>query len=244
MTMTHPVAPRVRILGEPVDLVTPAELMSFAARRVAAHQKGLVLAKGSRGLAAARRDPEVRAAYDQADLVPPEPGLLPIWGRLTGKADRRRSRGAGYARWRDDFWRIADQNGWRVFLVGSPMDRAAAVAEQLRSRFPGAKTASADAGFSDDTLVAAINAFRPDVILVDLEVERLAGLIRRVADRLDSGLMISAEGALGFEAGGGIERRRAARRFGDGLALVPSMGRDLLEMLEYKDEQPGGMRLY
>jgi N-acetylglucosaminyldiphosphoundecaprenol N-acetyl-beta-D-mannosaminyltransferase len=242
--MTHPASARVRILGEPVDLVTPAELMSFAARRVAAHQKGLVIGKSSRGLAAARRDPDVRAAYERADLTPPDGGLLPIWGRLTGKADRRQVKGAGYTRWRDDFWRIAAQNGWKVFLVGSPGGLAAAAASRLQARFPGAKTAAVDAAGSDGAIAAAIDGFRPDVILADLEVEELAALIRRLGDTLESGVMIAAEGALGFEAGGGVERRRSGRRFGDRLALLPSMGRDILDMLEYREEQSTGMRLY
>lgn len=244
MTMTDPASARVRILGEPVDLVTPAELMSFAARRVAARQKGLVLNKSSRSLVAARRDPDVRAAFEQADLTPPDGGLLPVWGRLTGKADRRQVKGAGYASWRDDFWRIAAHNGWKVFLIGSPASRAATVAEQLQSRFPGAKTAAADAAATDADIAAAINAFHPDVILADLEVEELAGLILRLGDALESGVMISAEGALGFEAGGGVDRRKSPRRFGDRLALIPSMGRDILDMLEYREEQSSGMRLY
>jgi N-acetylglucosaminyldiphosphoundecaprenol N-acetyl-beta-D-mannosaminyltransferase len=242
--MTDPNSARVRILGEPVDLVTPAELMSFAARRVTARQKGLVLNKGSKGLAAARRDPDVRAAYDRADLTPPDAGLLTVWGRLTGKADRRRARGADYPRWRDDFWRIAAQNGWKVFLLGSPGGQAAATATQIQARWQGVTTEAADAEGSDGALAAAINAFAPDVILADMEVEALAGLIARLGDAIESGVMISAEGALGFEAGGGVERRRSARRFGDRLALVPSMGRDLLDMLEYREEQSSGMRLY
>ena len=51
----------------------------------------------------------------------------------------------------------------------------------IRPRCPGAKVAAADAGAEDVALVAAINAFRPDVILVDLEVERLAGDLPGVA---------------------------------------------------------------
>ena len=246
MDMTHPLPARVRILGEPIDLVTPAAVMGFTARRVAGRQKGLVLAHDAHSLALAHRNPALRAAYARADLVGPDSAALTAWGRLTGKPIRRGCR-AGYLHWRDDFWRIAGQNGWRVLLLGGTPGAAHAAAHKLAARRPGLAIAAYDA---DGASLAALNAFHPDVVLLDMDAGDAAAWVAANFDDLAAGVVLAAAGAAQHEAG---ESPAAAQvdlpvlidHLLAPISLLPSMGRDLLDAFEAREHRAAsGIRIY
>jgi|GEM_PF-5403250 len=245
METPHPHPSRVRILGEPIDLVTPAAVMGFAARRVAGRQKGLVLAHDAHSVALARRHPQMRAAYARADLVALRSRGLGAWGRLTGKGVRRTAR-ASYADWRDDFWGLAGRHRWRVLLLGDAPGMAGRAAAVLAARAKGAEIAVCDAGDGERDLIAA---FRPDVLLVDMEAERLAAWIGAHYEGLASGVVLAASGAFATEIPeearqvdlpAAIDRRLLAP-----LSLTPQMARDVLDLFEAREgAAAGNLRLY
>ncbi|MBQ1540895.1 MAG: WecB/TagA/CpsF family glycosyltransferase [Caulobacteraceae bacterium] len=197
---------RLRLLGGEVDVVTPAEVMAFAADRIAAGRKAVVANHNLHSLHLIRRDAAMRAFYASADLVEIDSTPLILWGRLLGRPVGRAHR-CTYLDWREDFWRLAAERGWRVFYLGGAPGVAAKGAEVLADRWPGVRLAVRDGFFDmDDPAVCAevietVNAFRPDVVFVGMGMPRQERWIAASYDWLDSGVVFPIGAAFDYEAG-------------------------------------------
>jgi N-acetylglucosaminyldiphosphoundecaprenol N-acetyl-beta-D-mannosaminyltransferase len=198
---------RVRLLGEPVDLVTAPEVMDFIADRASRGAKAIVANHNLHSLALLRRRPSLRAFFDMADVVEIDSVPLVLWGKLIGEPVTRAHR-CTYLDWRDDFWERADRNGWRVFYLGGAPGVAAEAAARIRGRRPGATIAVHD-GFFDRrrgspgnrAVVAEINAFRPDVLLVGMGMPIQEDWIADNYAALERGVVLSVGAAFDYEAG-------------------------------------------
>ena len=243
MQSDAPARQRVRILGEPVDLATPTDVLGFTARAVAARRKALVLSHTTDSLRLCRKHPEMRALYCRADLIEAASPLLVLWGRLTRKGIGARHRG-DYLRWRDDFWRIAAANRWRVFYLGGAPGVAEAAAKRLAARWPGVQIATCHGHFdmnpkSDGAVyrIEAINAFRPDVVFVGMGMPRQEAWIAANYDALQAGVVFSVGAAFEHEAGVQISSaplRTAPRRLGETLSLAGPAWADIAAMFSPK----------
>jgi N-acetylglucosaminyldiphosphoundecaprenol N-acetyl-beta-D-mannosaminyltransferase len=203
MAADPPSRTRVVLMGEAFDPVTPAEILDFAVRRAAAGQKGLVLNHNSHSLHLLRQRPEMRPAFERADLVTIDSMPLIYWGRLLGRPVARAHRST-YTDWREDFWRLAAQQRWRVFYLGGAPGVAAEAARRLNQRWPAAVIGVRD-GFFDaaeaEAVTAEINAFSPDIILVGMGMPRQEAWIGDNYDRLERGVVFSIGAAFDYEAG-------------------------------------------
>ncbi|MEO6340213.1 MAG: WecB/TagA/CpsF family glycosyltransferase [Caulobacteraceae bacterium] len=254
---TTPAAARIRIFDERVDAVTPAAVLAFAARRIASGQKGLVLNHNVHSLALIRRNPAMRAAYAHADLIEADSTPLILWARMLGKPISRAHR-ATYLDWRDDFWRLAAQNQWRVFYLGSAPGVAERAASSLRAEWPGVQIAVQHGYFDMDAdnqaVLTAISDYRPDIIFVGMGMPRQEAWIAANYGALESGVVFSLGAAFDYEAGVqraaprwtgrfGLEwlfrfvadpKRLFERYFIEPWMLLPSMMRDLVEVLRQR----------
>lgn len=70
---------RIRLLGEEIDLVTPGEVVAFIAAAVGARRPALVANHNAHSLHLVRTSPEMRAVYDQADLIEANSTPLIAW---------------------------------------------------------------------------------------------------------------------------------------------------------------------
>ena len=190
-------------MGEAFDPVTPAEILDFAARRAAAGGKGLVVNHNSHSLYLLRRRPEIREAFERADLVTIDSVPLIYWGKLLGRPVTRAHRST-YTDWREEFWRLAAQHRWRVFYLGGEPGVAATAATRLQERWPAATIGVRDGFFSpgdNDEVVAQINAFAPDIVLVGMGMPHQEKWIIANYDRLERGVVFSVGAAFDYEAG-------------------------------------------
>ncbi len=207
MDMTRIRPQRIRLFGETVDLTTPAEVMSFTARKVAAGQRAIVANHNTHSLHLVAHEPEMRSFYGRADLIELDSVPMIYWGKLTRKPVSRAHR-CTYLDWRDDFWRLAARHGWRVYYLGGAPGVVERAAERLRARWPSVVIGGCN-GYFDDTegsadngeIVAAINAFRPDILFVGMGMPRQELWISRHFDRLTSGVVFSVGAAFDYEAG-------------------------------------------
>jgi len=207
MDMTRIRPQRIRLLGEAVDLATPAEVMNFVARKVAADQRAIIGNHNTHSLHLVTREPEMREFYARADLIELDSTPLVMWGKLTGKPVSRAHR-CTYLDWRDDFWRLASRHGWRVFYLGGAPGVPELAAERLRDRYPGVTLAGrngyfdAEPGSADSIAVLAeINAFKPDILFVGMGMPRQEQWIVRNFDQLERGVVFSIGAAFDYEAG-------------------------------------------
>jgi N-acetylglucosaminyldiphosphoundecaprenol N-acetyl-beta-D-mannosaminyltransferase len=207
MDMTRIRPQRIRLFGESVDLTTPAEVMSFTAKKVAAGQRAIVANHNTHSLYLVSREPEMREFYASADLIELDSIPMIFWGMLTRKPVNRGHR-CTYLDWRDDFWRLAARHGWRVFYLGGAPGVPELAARAIRARYPTAIVGGRH-GYFDDTpgsadnaaVMAEINAFRPDILMVGMGMPRQELWIARHYDALNSGVVFSVGAAFDYEAG-------------------------------------------
>ena len=164
----------VTLLGEPVDLVRPEEVMHHIERWVRAGRKSVVANHNLHSLYLIRRDPGLRRFFQRADLTQLDSTPLVWFARLLGLSSRPFHR-CTYLDWRDHFWSLANREAWRVMYVGGAPGVAERAAQSLNGRAPGATIAfhhgyfDATPGSADNTrVVAAVNEFQPNILFVGM----------------------------------------------------------------------------
>jgi N-acetylglucosaminyldiphosphoundecaprenol N-acetyl-beta-D-mannosaminyltransferase len=198
---------RVELLGGPVDIVSRDEVLTFVADAVAGGRKAIVGNQNLHSLALSRKDRRLNTFFRMADLIEIDSMPLVQWGKARGLRLNRRHRST-YLDWRDAFWRAADERRWRVFLLGAREDANALAASRLAAEWPGI-TVAGHHGYFDKTaggaenaaVVAEINAFGPDVLLVAMGMPLQEIWIAENFSSLASGVMLSIGAAFDFEAG-------------------------------------------
>jgi len=211
---------RITLLGEGMDLVTEDEVMAHVAQRVSERRRTIVVNHNAHSLALARRIAEMRSLYQRADLIEVDSTPLIFWGRLLGEPIRPEHR-CTYLGWRDLFWREAGRRGWRVFLLGGRPGVAQMAAERLAIAAPGASM-KAHHGYFDmrpespalEAVLAQINRFAPDVLLVGMGMPRQEVFIERNHGRLNAYAILPVGAALDYEAGAQTPAPRVLGRLG------------------------------
>lgn len=196
---------RIRLLGVEMDAVTRAQVMAFTAARVAEGRRGLVANHNLHSLALLGREPEMARFYALADLIEIDSMPLVAWGRLLGRKVGREHRNT-YLDWREDFWRLAAEKGWRVFHLGCKPGVGASAVEVLSARWPGATFAERDGYFDltgpeNEAVLAQITAFAPDVLFVGMGMPRQERWIEANWDRLPAAVVFPIGAAFDYEAG-------------------------------------------
>lgn len=211
---------RLRLMGADLDPVTPDQVMAFIDRRASRGRKGVVGNHNLHSLYLTPRDPRMQAFFARADLIQIDSVPLIAWGRMLGHPVERAHR-CTYLDWRDQFWSLANERGWRVFLLGSAPGVVDRMIARLKPFWPEVRFGGRD-GFFDHqprsaenrAVVQAINDFRPDVILVGMGMPlQEAWIVANEAD-LASGVLLSVGGAFDYEAGVQIPAPRWIGRSG------------------------------
>ncbi len=195
---------RIPLLGGEVDLVTPADVFAFTAERIAAGRKAIVANHNLHSLHLLRRSAEMRAFYAKADLIEADGTPLVAWGALLGRGLKREHR-CTYLDWREPFWALAVEHGWRVFYLGGAPGVAARGAEAVRGRWAGAQIATADGffdvhGAENARLVERINAYAPDIVFVGMGMPRQEHWILQNYALLNRGVVFPIGAAFDYEA--------------------------------------------
>jgi N-acetylglucosaminyldiphosphoundecaprenol N-acetyl-beta-D-mannosaminyltransferase len=210
--------PRLRLLGAEVDTVTPEQVLAFAAACVAEKRGALIANHNSHSLYLLGREPKMRAFYARADLVQIDSVPMIAWGRLLGADVSRRHRST-YLDWKDDFWRLAQDKGWRVFHLGCAPGVGEAARTAIQARFPhvtlGVRHGFFDtAGAENDAILAEIAAFKPDILFVGMGMPRQEIWILDNLDLLPSVPIFPIGAAFDFEAGVNVTPPRWTARIG------------------------------
>jgi N-acetylglucosaminyldiphosphoundecaprenol N-acetyl-beta-D-mannosaminyltransferase len=198
---------RVRIMGCPMDLVRPEEVWAFVAHKIAAGEKAIIANHNLHSLHLVRKNQELAAFFQLADLIEVDSTPLLVWAQLVARRGRRFHR-CTYLDWRDDFWPRAVAEGWRVFYLGGAPGVAVRAAERLRSRYPGAQIAVRDGYFdmtpgSDEAgaVTSEVKAFQPHIVFVGMGMPRQEAWIVRNQEALGPCALFSVGAAFDYEAG-------------------------------------------
>ncbi len=207
MDQASHVAPRARLLGAVVDLVTCTDLLAAIERFVGAGRKAAIGNQNLHSLYLSRRSPGMAAFYARADLIEIDSMPLVLWGKLMGLGAMRANR-CTYLDWRERFWALASARGWRVFCLGARAGVADEAARRLMAAWPGVEIATHH-GFFDATagspenqrVLSRINAFRPHVVLIGMGMPRQEIWVGRNLDALQTGVALTVGAAFDYEVG-------------------------------------------
>jgi len=198
---------RIELLGSAMDLVTADQVLGRITEAAEGGPRVLIANHNLHSLYLIGREPEMAALYGRADLIEIDSRPLILWGRLLGLKTRVSHR-CTYLDWRDAFWRLAQQRRWRIFYLGGAPGVAEEAARRLSAARPGVEIAVHHGYFDrspgsteDAAVLAEINAFRPQVLLVGMGMPVQEAWIARHYDELHASAVLPVGAAFDYEAG-------------------------------------------
>ena len=198
---------RITLLGQPIDLVKPEEVLHHMERWILGRRKAIVANHNLHSLALMRRHPEMAAFYQKADLIELDSTPLVYFARLLGLNSRPFHR-CTYLDWRDHFWSLVNRNGWRVMYVGGTLEVLDTARDRLMVRYPRARITGCD-GFFDPTPGSEANQavldtaelFQPHILFVGMGMPRQELWIEQNLEALPNCVIFSVGAAFDYEAG-------------------------------------------
>ncbi|MBO9557819.1 MAG: WecB/TagA/CpsF family glycosyltransferase [Caulobacter sp.] len=198
---------RVQVLGGSMDLVRPEEVFHFVAGKIAAREGAVVANHNLHSLYLIRKDEKIAEFFRKSDLIEVDSVPVIFWARIVGRASRRFHR-CTYLDWRDAFWERAIRENWKVFFVGGAPGVGEKAAARIQADWPGAQLAVHHGYFDADpnsaenqAVVDAINAYRPDIVLVGMGMPRQEIWVLENQDKLGPCVTFTVGGAFDYEAG-------------------------------------------
>ena len=196
------------IAGAPIAVVSLPEVLSIFddwTRSEAGRQDRIVLLRDVHGAMRARRESDVRAVQETADLVLPD-GMPFVWA-VRAAGGRAISRVCGI-----DLFPAACRHGvprgWRHFLYGASPGVADRLAEMMRRQNPGIEIVgtycppfrqlNAD---EDEAVCAQIRETRPDFVWVSLSTPKQDLWMHAHRGKLGGVTMVGVGGAFEINAG-------------------------------------------
>src|ERR1700677_1004852 len=147
------------------------------------------------------RYPRLREFYSDVNWTYLDGMPLVALGRLYGYPLQRKQR-VTHADWMGPLMELAAARGWRVFNLGSPPQGAERGAAQLRKLYPALQIEVSDGYFDarrdsdeNEALVARINAYSPDLLMVGMGMPRQEFWTQENFARLKAHVILSSNGA-------------------------------------------------
>ncbi|HEX7759120.1 MAG TPA: WecB/TagA/CpsF family glycosyltransferase [Caulobacteraceae bacterium] len=199
--------PRVSILGAEVDVITSREMLRFVDLLAGAGGAAVIANHNAHSLCLLRQNPSLGAFFDDADLVQIDSTPIIAWARTLGLPLSRRHRST-YLDWREDFWRLANARGWRVFYLGGAPGVAERACAKLGQSWPDVTLSCKDGYFDANAtsienrrILAKIRAFEPDILFVGMGMPRQERWILENRAAVGRGVIFSVGAAFDYEAG-------------------------------------------
>lgn len=216
----HAGHPEVELLGVRVHLMTVEQMLHRIEEATAGRGRVVIGHHNLHSVHLHHRSAAVRRFYGRADHVFVDGMPLVWWGRLLGLPLRREHRMTSVDWFLPLLQRMAERRR-RVFMLGSRPEVAARAAEQLRRRCPGLLFElhhgyfdAAPGSAENQAILARIEAFRPDLLLVGMGMPRQEEWIADNLEHLDVGAALNLGAFLDYVAGAVPTPPRWAARLG------------------------------
>ncbi len=193
---------RTRILGVAVDRYTMTETLARIEQFVKDGGPHLVITADAAGIVQSSEDAELRAIYDQADLVTPD-SVGVLWAaKRQGESLPERVSGVDLV---DQICDLSARKGYRLFFLGAAPGVAELAAEKLRLKHPGCNIVGTRNGFfpaDSDTLVAQeIAESKPDFLFVAMGIPRQEKFIMATRDIIGASVSMGVGGSFDVFSG-------------------------------------------
>jgi N-acetylglucosaminyldiphosphoundecaprenol N-acetyl-beta-D-mannosaminyltransferase len=242
------------LLGTRVHALTVEDLLALMDRTIQHGERKIFTSHNLHSLYLHRHDKRLWEFYRIADYVRIDGMSVVLIGQLLGLPLQRKHR-VTYVDWFPLSIAQAAGANWRVFYLGSQPGVAERAAVGIRRQFPGLQIETSH-GFFDarlgspdnERVIAAINAFQPQVLMVGMGMPRQQHWVLENHERLQVNVISTSGAALDYVAGqiptpprwagrmglewlfrlGAEPRRLAGRYLVEPWALVPPLAAEVV----------------
>jgi len=157
----------VTILGLRVDRVSVSETLAAIDRFIQDRTPHYIVTADASMAVIARRDPELHAIVEEADLVTPDGAGILLASRLLGVPVRYKVSGVDLVM---RLCALSPGKGYKLFFLGAAPGVAAEAAEKAVAKWPGAHIVGVCDGYftpeQEASVLAQIKAAAPDIVMV------------------------------------------------------------------------------
>jgi len=191
--------PKLRMLGVRIHSLTLPELLVIVLAATTTCRPTSVLYVNLHCLNLSFHDARYRAILNSASLVYCDGTGVKLASRLLRRPIVQRMTGAD---WIHDLCRMAEQEDRSLFMLGSSKEWVELAATALCTRYSNLRVVGTAGGFDvTSTTIAAINAAKPDILLVGMGTPRQEKWIEKHRDQLDVPVVWAVGALFDFVAG-------------------------------------------
>lgn len=193
------------MLGVRVVALTRSQLTSLVVREVSGAQRVVIAHHNLHSVALCRHDAQLRRFYDRAEYVHVDGMSLIVVALLLG-LPLKSSHRTTYVDWFPDLLATGQARQWRLFYLGSSRESLAVGLQRVRTAFPGLQIEGAHGYFNprsaeNETRIARINEFQPDILFVGMGMPRQEHWIGENAEKVEAKVTLAVGGCLDYVAG-------------------------------------------
>jgi len=221
MPRTVEFAPRrFRLLGVEVQPLTMDDMNNLVMGTVNSDTQVLVANHNLHSIYLYHHDFKMRAFYARAHYIHVDGMPIILLGRILGMPFRRHHR-VTYVDWIDPLFKLANDNDWRIFYLGSRPGIGEQAAAKISLAYPKLvfETASGyfnvDVGSNEDcAVIGKIQRFRPHLLILGMGMPRQEHWIMDHLSVLPGTTILNAGAAIDYVAGAVKKPPRWAARLG------------------------------
>lgn len=211
-------SPAAIVLGVPVWGLSREAFVNLAVARIAARQKTLFTTANAHSIVVAQHVPAFRAHFREAHAVLPD-GTLAVWGARHRRGPvAERVAGPDFV---EAFLSRAEREGLSIFFLGASEATLRSIRERCAARWPRLLVAGTIAPpfgewseTTDRAIVEAVNAARPDALLVGMTAPKQELWLSRNHGYLQVPFAMGVGAAFDFLAGTRVRAPEWAGRHG------------------------------
>lgn len=195
---------KITILGVTIDNITLIESGEITKQLISKSNKSckIIVAPNTEFIMKAQKDKDFFDILKQAELATPDSVGVTIGAKLQNKEFKERIPGQAYFR---EIFRVAEKEGWTIYLLGGKDDVPIKTKEKLEKDFPNAKIVGVHEGFfekdSEEDVIEEINRLKPNILFVAMGAPIQEKWIYKNRNRLQVDVAAGQGGTFDYEAG-------------------------------------------
>jgi len=197
----------IKLIGVNVHRLSAEELYDFICAAIVNNERRIISNHNSHSLYIYHHDEKMRSFYAKSARIVIDSMPLVFIGKLLNYPLRRENRMTPLD-WVPPLLEQAAQKGWRVFYLGSEPGVAEQGAQVWRSRIPKLEIATHHGyfdikheSFENQQVIAAINAYRPQILMVGMGMPRQEHWIVDNLQQLNTNVIINVGALIDYVAG-------------------------------------------
>jgi len=204
---------KIRILGVDINSLSSSQLINLILILIKNNQKTIISNVNIQALNLAYNNQWFRDFLNQSEIVFCDGFGVKVAGKILGFEIPER---ITYADWTWDLAEFCDQNHFSLYFLGGKEQVAEQAAQELKQRYPDLMITGTHHGFFDKTpghpeneaVIQAINAVKPDILLVGFGMPLQEKWIMENFERLNVKVIMPVGAAFDYVSG---NVRRAPR---------------------------------